>query len=305
MEFDTDKEERQGAWVVLAMFAVAAAVPPVACLWILRKLESTDPTSLMGVGPFLGGLTIAGIAAIALGFIGAVLVVYGLVRVNLHGPFYVLGGLLTTTMALSPILMGWNTIDEIPSVEDFDPGDCSSCGDDGACVQPWPALGSRIPALGECRGGRREGEWVFGRPNERRLASFTFEAGLRHGPFETDAVRGSFRDDLRDGEWAWFRSGRIFARGQYVVGQADGRWACLDEDSTDELELLWVLFDRGRVVEGTADVYAGGSIVASSDAEGELAAEGIFCEPPGGPAPIDHFERMVLAEPQTRPENQD
>lgn len=60
-------------------------------------------------------------------------------------------------------------------------------------------------------------------------------------------------------------------------GQADGRWACLDEDSGDEL--TWVIFDRGRVVEGTADVYAGESIVLSSDAEGELAPEGIFCEP--------------------------
>ena len=89
--------------------------------------------------------------------------------------------------------------------------------------------------------------------------------------------------------------------GIYVGGQADGRWACLDQESADELELTWVIFDRGRVVEGTADVHARGSVVASSDAGGELASEGICCEPPGGPPPIDHFERMVLAEPRIRP----
>jgi len=287
-EFDTDKEERHGAWVVLAMYAVAATVPLLACVWIRRQLEYTALVSRTGIGPFLGGLTIAGLAAYALGVVGIVLVIYGLVRVRMHGLLYVVVGLLATATAISPILVGWNAIDETPLVEDFDPGDCSICGDDGGCVRPWPVLGSKIPALGECRGGRREGEWVFGRRNERRMASFTFESGLRHGPFETDSIHGSFRDDLRDGEWVWFRSGQIVARGRYVGGEPDGRWACLDEDTGDEV--AWALFDRGRFIKGTAE---------TSDAE----AQGIYCDPLDGSPPIDPFELMVLAKPRAKPEN--
>ena len=298
-EFDTDKEERQGAWVVLAMFAVMAAAPPLGCLWMLDRLDrlaSASMSSAMGVGPWLGGLAVVGVAAISLSVIGAGLVLYGLVRVQMHGPVYVLGGVLTTAVALSPVLLGWNRIDDIPAVADFDPGDCSICGGELECDHPWPALGPRITARGECRGGRREGEWVFGTRRDREIASFRFAAGLRNGPFETPAVRGSFRDDVRDGEWTWLRSGGVVARGHYVEGSADSRWACLDEESGDELS--WVVFERGRVVEGTGDVRRGDDVLVSIDAEDELELEGIACESLGGSPPLDHFERLVSAEPR-------
>ena len=87
--FDTNKEERHGAWVVLVLYGVVAAVPPLACLWMVRALESgSGPHSGMGAPLFLGGLAFAGLASLALGLLGTVLVIYGVVRMKMHGPFY-------------------------------------------------------------------------------------------------------------------------------------------------------------------------------------------------------------------------
>ena len=301
-QFDTNKEERQGAWIVLAMFGVAAAVPPLASTWMVRELESgSGPHSGMGAPLVLVGLIIVGFLSVALGVLGAALVLYGLVRVQMHGPIYVVGGILATALAVSPVIMGWNEWNE-PSKADFDPGDCSSCAADsfdGKCVLPWGSGSVNITSLGECRGGRRDGQWIFRNAEKRKIALFTFREGLRHGRFETETVRGAFVDDMRDGDWSWLRFQRTIKQGQYVRGHADGRWTCFSDDDDRDQELTWLVFESGRVVEGTGSVYVGGSVVSAGDAVGALAPEGIFCDRPSGDSHVSTFTRMIRAEPRT------
>lgn len=86
----------------------------------------------------------------------------------------------------------------------------------------------------------RQGAWVvlamFGVAAAKpALATFRFEAGRRQREFETELVQDRFKDDVRDGEWEWLRSGKIVSRGQYVDGHAQGRWSCLDPDG-DEID---------------------------------------------------------------------
>ena len=62
--FDTNKEERQGAWVVLFLYGAVAVVPPLASLWLARQLESgSGPHSGMGLPLVLGALAFTGLAA--------------------------------------------------------------------------------------------------------------------------------------------------------------------------------------------------------------------------------------------------
>lgn len=288
--FDTNKEERHGAWVVLVLYGVVAAVPPLACLWMVRALESgSGPHSGMGAPLFLGGLAFAGLASLALGLLGTVLVIYGVVRMKMHGPFYPLGCLLATFLALTPVLLGWNELNEPPAEADFDPGDCAACAAEGAYVLPWGSSSIGITGSGECRSGRRDGVWIFRGAENREMASFAFANGVLHGPFETETIRGAYADGMRDGDWSWQQFGRTMKRGRYVEGLADGRWLCLDRDGGEELS--WVLFDRGEVVEGNGNVYVGGYVESSSDAVSKLVPDGIFCD---DPEPTDMFFRRMF-----------
>ncbi len=78
--FDPSKEQRQGAWIVLALYGAAAAVPPLASHWMTRELHSgSGPHSGMGLPLVLGGLAFVGLASLALGLVGTILVIYGAV----------------------------------------------------------------------------------------------------------------------------------------------------------------------------------------------------------------------------------
>ena len=113
MVFDPNKEERQGAWLVPGLYSVAAMALSIAALWISRAMEvGSGPHSGVGVPLLLVGLGIVGIASLVLGLVGVVIVIYGLVRITVHGPVYVLGSVVATCLAFTPIVMGWNELNE-------------------------------------------------------------------------------------------------------------------------------------------------------------------------------------------------
>ncbi len=195
---------------------------------------------------------------------------------TMHGPVYLLTSLLATFLALTPVLMGWNELNEPCARADFDPGDCTACAVEGACVLPWGGASIGIKSVGECRSERRHGEWIFRDKEKHKIASFAFANGVRHGPFETNTIRGAYANGLRDGDWSWHQFERTQKLGRYVEGLADGRWACFDR--VGEEELSWVLFDRGEVLEGNGNVYLDGYIESAVNAAGKLVPAGIFCD---------------------------
>ena len=114
MMFDPHKEERQGAWLVLALYSAAALALPIVGLWMTREMDSgSGPHSGMGVPLLLAGLLVVGLASLMLGLAGIVIVIYGVVRVTMHGPVYLLGSLLATFLAFTPVVMGWKELNEL------------------------------------------------------------------------------------------------------------------------------------------------------------------------------------------------
>ncbi len=264
---------------MLALYGAAAALPPLACHWLLRELHSgSGPHSGMGTPLVLAGLAFAGVASLIIGMLGTLLVVYGVVRLKMLGSVYLLCSLTATVLAVTPAIMGWNEVNEPPPAA-FDPGDCTGCAVEGKCALPWGSASSGIMSLGECRSGRRHGLWIFRDRDHEEIASFAFADGVRHGPFETQTIRGAFANGVRDGDWLWRQFGRTVKQGLYVDGRADGRWTCFRRDREEELS--WVLFERGRVVEGTGALRVRGYIELPSEAAGKLVPDGIFCEDPG------------------------
>lgn len=86
-------------------------------------------------------------------------------------------------------------------------------------------------------GGVMEGEYVEGR-RHGEWAHYFADGSVRS--------RGTFRDDLVEGEWVWNRSsGGLLQRGSFLAGEKHGLW---ERWSVDGSRIDSGHFDRGKKV---------------------------------------------------------